>query len=315
MEIKFIKRENIDKLKWDSCVHYAGNGNVYGYTWFLDNACEQWDGLVEGDYESVFPLVWNTKLLGNKQLYQPILCQQLGIYSVHMRSPARLRNFINAIPSDIKFINIDLNEENNVKLDDSFQLTPRSNFLLNLNRPFEEIQKGYSKSLNKSLKKASKFDFISSGNYKPETIVDLFVQTQKEIGNEVDNHTRHALHRIMYNAMHRGRGSILANTDMDGNILAATFLIYSHKRIIYFLAASTKEGKRRCAMHYLLDNFFYANAGRPLTFDFEGSSLPGIATFFKAFGAAESKYYNLYKNNLPFWVKWVKKDKKNLFVF
>ncbi|MEM6725303.1 MAG: hypothetical protein AAF598_14780 [Bacteroidota bacterium] len=94
MEIRYLKRDEIDQLKWDSCVHYANNGQVYGYTWYLDNVAEDWDGLVEGDYESVFPLVWNSKIFGIKQLYQPFLSQQLGLFSVNLLSKARLQTFI-----------------------------------------------------------------------------------------------------------------------------------------------------------------------------------------------------------------------------
>ena len=56
MEIRFVKKEDIDKIKWNSCVHYAINGNIFGYMWFLDSVSKEWDALVEGDYESVLPL-------------------------------------------------------------------------------------------------------------------------------------------------------------------------------------------------------------------------------------------------------------------
>ena len=88
MTIRFLEREEIDQLKWDSCVHYAVNGNACGYTWFLDNVSENWSGLVEGDYESVFPLVWNKKILGIHQIYQPYFCQQFEkLYKIRKSIP------------------------------------------------------------------------------------------------------------------------------------------------------------------------------------------------------------------------------------
>lgn len=100
MNIRRISREDIDDKKWNGCVHYASNGNPYGYTWHLDAISEVWEGLVEGDYESVFPLVWNEKLRLAKQLYQPFFAQQLGIYSINMLSAKRIESFLKAIPSE-----------------------------------------------------------------------------------------------------------------------------------------------------------------------------------------------------------------------
>ena len=66
MDLRLLSREAIEAAKWNGCVHYASNSKIYGYTWYLDNVAEEWMGLVEGDYQSVFPLVFNQKLLGTK---------------------------------------------------------------------------------------------------------------------------------------------------------------------------------------------------------------------------------------------------------
>ncbi len=66
MNIRFVPQEDIDKTKWNSCVHYAINGNIFGYMWYLNNVAKKWDALVEEDYESVFPLIWRYKYLNIK---------------------------------------------------------------------------------------------------------------------------------------------------------------------------------------------------------------------------------------------------------
>ncbi len=76
MEIKYLKREEIEDKKWNGCVHFAINNLPYAYTWYLDNVAEQWYGLVYGDYDLVFPLVWNRRW-GFNYLYQPFASQQL----------------------------------------------------------------------------------------------------------------------------------------------------------------------------------------------------------------------------------------------
>ena len=93
MEIRFIEGKDIDKVKWNSCIHYATNGNIFAYKWFLDYVAKDWHALVEGDYESVFPLVWKKGLLGKDELYQPSLMRELGIYSINVLSRARVQRF------------------------------------------------------------------------------------------------------------------------------------------------------------------------------------------------------------------------------
>lgn len=304
MEVRLIKREDIDKLKWDSCVHYATNGNVYGYTWYLDNVSENWDGLVEGDYESVFPLIWNTKLMGIKQLYQPFLAQQTGIYSVHMLSQKRMTTFIEAIPSEYKKAVVHLNERNNIKKTASFEISPRTNLILDLSKPYEELAENYSKNHKRNLKKARKFEVKINGNIKPEKLMELYKQYQGVKIAAFKEDSYHAAHRVIYNALHRGRGFMSGIQTKDGEWLAAAFFTISHGRITLLFPTTTPKGREQNTMHLLIDLIIQSNAGKPMTLDFEGSSVESIARFYQGFGAENKPYFQLTKNELPFFMKW-----------
>jgi hypothetical protein len=45
----------------------------------------------------------------------------------------------------------------------------------------------------------------------------------------------------------------------------------------------------------------------PLLFDFEGSDLPGIKSFYEKFGATNQPYFHWHFNQLPFFLKRIKK--------
>ncbi|MEM9823186.1 MAG: hypothetical protein AAF985_19050, partial [Bacteroidota bacterium] len=94
MEVRLVKNEEIDKIKWNSCVHYASPGNVLGYKWYIDSIVKDWDALVEGDFETVLPLIEKKTLFQSKKLYQPSLLKGLGIYSVHLLSAGRIRKML-----------------------------------------------------------------------------------------------------------------------------------------------------------------------------------------------------------------------------
>jgi hypothetical protein len=70
-------------------------------------------------------------------------------------------------------------------------------------------------------------------------------------------------------------------------------------RIINVFGASDQLGRDLYSMHVLLDHLIERHAGKNLHFDFEGSDIPGVADFFKSFGARVEPYWELRMNRLP----------------
>ncbi|MEL6720646.1 MAG: hypothetical protein AAFP82_18220, partial [Bacteroidota bacterium] len=240
MDIRLVKQEELDRLKWDSCIHYASNGSVVGYKWFLNNVTKDWDALVEGDYESVFPLTWSKDALGRNVLRQPILIRKLGVFSVHILSPKRIAAFLDAIPSDYQSIQIALNERNTFETQKDFQWNSHSNYQLLLTDGYDAISEKYDESLKRILIEQQDF-LIPISNIKPERLADFYRQHTKDKKQREEKF--HAVQRIMYNAMHRGIGFTTGITDLQGNLLAANFFIYSHGKALSFLPVETPVGE------------------------------------------------------------------------
>ena len=307
MEIRLLKRDEIDDPKWNGCVHYALNSKIYGYTWYLDNVSEEWMGLVEGDYESVFPLVWNDKLFKIKQLYQPYLCQQLGLFSVNICSQERIKQFLLTIPREFKYWDIGLNDANkNIPTTLGFEIVIKNNFHLYLNKPYESLYADYSNNIKRNLKKASTKKLFLNSSLKPEKFVTEVKKAQIQKGILHPEALYHAAHRIIYNCLHRGKGVIMVAYDSQKNICAAIFFMFNGNAIVNLLNVSTEFGKENGAMHFLLDATIQREANKHKYIDFEGSSIEGIARFYKSFGAVNVPYYQLKKNQLPWWIKWRK---------
>src|SRR5450631_777888 len=92
----------------------------------LYSACSQWidlctvflpgqDGrelgaLISGDFDAVMPLTWNKKF-GFKYLYQPYFTVPLGVFS-KSHTAFDISSFLQAIPPEFKYWDIDLNENN-----------------------------------------------------------------------------------------------------------------------------------------------------------------------------------------------------------
>jgi len=308
MNIQLLQRDEIEKAKWNGCVHYARNSKIYGYTWYLDNVSEEWVGLVEGDYESVFPLVWNSKLFKIKQLYQPFLCQQLGIFSVNILSKKRIQSFLEAIPKEFKYWDLHFNEGTNKILDfaTDYEVISKDNYHLYLNDTYQNLRAKYSKNTKRNIKKGEKAGLYLTGNMKPETFVEAVRNAQEKKGVKHPDALYHAAHRIIYNCLHRGMGTILAAHDSDRQLCAGIFLMFNAASIVNLLNFSNDLGRQVGGMPYLLDKLIQREANQHKYIDFEGSSIKGIARFYKSFGAELVPYYQVKNNKLPWFLKWRK---------
>jgi hypothetical protein len=303
--IQLVSRNNIEDKKWNGCVHFAQNDFPYGYTWYLDNVAANWDGLVWGDYEMVMPLTWNKKY-GTEYLYQPFFTQQLGIFSPKKIKEDTIRKFLLAIPEKYKFIEINLNCANTVEAN-GFKTSEKRNLILNLNRTYTEIQQDYSENLRRNLKKARSANLHIHTHIKPEKLVDFYAENTGKKVKEWHPKYKHMLHRIIYNAMHYNMGQLCAVHNEKGELISADFFLYSKKRVVNLLPASNVEGKKLYAMAHLLNYMVQTHANKEMVLDFEGSSIEGVARFYKSFGAEEQNYRYLKKNELPWFAKVFKK--------
>jgi hypothetical protein len=295
MKIRFFKREEIDKVKWNSCVHYANNGNVFGYMWFLDHVAKDWDALVEGDYESVFPLVYKEGKRGRKELHQPYWMRELGVYSIHVLSQKRLQAFVEAIPEEYHRVRIALNEQNQLPELEGFETGTQPNYQLMLSRPFEEIVDGYDRELMKTLDRGEEIGLFPTNNLKPEAAADFFRKHATKPLKETDYH---ALLRIMYNVLHRGWGFLSGVQNREAELLAVNFFIISHKRMLSLMPAESPAGQKVGSLAYLTNAIVRTNAERPMVLDFNSEGVDG---FPQQFGATSNAFYQLVRKESKRW--------------
>lgn len=288
MNIEFVPHADIDKTKWNSCVHYANNGNVFGYKWFLDFVAKDWDALVEGDYESVLPLVWRKGLTGGKELHQPPLMRELGLYSIHALSAKRVNNFLQAIPSEYRMIEMVVNEQINLPAKHDFKVTELLNHQLLLLENYDAIAANYTETLQTQLATASESQLVATTNLKPEKIADFYQKYTPDRQHVTRNF--HALQRIMYNVLHRGWGFASGIESASGELLAANFFIYSHHKVLSLMPLESPAGAKVGALALLFDMLIRTHAGRPMILDFNTSRQDNLALHL---GARENIYYKI----------------------
>ena len=288
--IEYIENKNIDFQRWDECIARQIFPVIYANSWYLDMISNNWDALIIGDYETVMPLPFNKKK-GVSYIYRPYGAQQLGLFGKDAHLPAMVDRFLNAIPKKFKWIDIYLNEGNAVT--NQFKVTPQVNLTIDLSQSYEQIYKQYSSRTKRNLKKAKQFKFNQFEFDNPELLINLFKDNKGKILKSLtDKHYIKMLH-IMHVLMYRKLGFMWNLYTEPNHLCAGAFFIKWRGRIIFLFSATDDIGREQHAMTKILDEFIIAFSNKDYLFDFEGTNIKGLATFYKGFGAKESTYPNV----------------------
>lgn len=299
-QISYIENNQINRSKWDGCINQAIGGVVYGYSWYLDIVCPNWNALVLGDYEAVMPLTGKNKL-GFNYLFQPYFTQQLGVFSKEKPNSSLINSFITSIPKKYKYIEINFNYLNSFSESDSFlkQVTCH----LDLISPYEKLRKGYNQNTLRNIKKAQESGIVISKGLQINTFIEFKKMTVQVPFPEAEYLK---LRKIVSQALMKNMGEIWCAYNTVNELVAVAFFLFSHHFTYMLVSASNTEGKNSSAMFLLFDKFINEKSTHPITLDFEGSNIPNIARFFLGFGSVPVNYYRLKMNKLPWFLKWLK---------
>lgn len=303
MHIQYLRYEEIDFKKWDDCIDRAKNGLIYGYSWYLNGLCKQWDALIMGDYKAVMPLPWRRKW-SVCYLYQPYFCASLGMFSSIPLTANLINDFLKAIPSKFKYWDICLNSGN---IPDGlvFSTRIRNNYTLSLENDYDSIFQHYRSHIKRNLKKASNEHFALCDKTKAYEAIELAMPTMHRHAS-ITQQDWDGFLNVVTEAKKRNACEIWGVRLKGETLLASAIFFYSHQRWYYILAGTRPNGKTLGASTYLMDQFIAKHAGSKALLDFEGSDAPSVAFFYSSFGATVEQYPALKLNRLPWPLKWLK---------
>lgn len=300
-KIVHLKGSEIEAGKWNSCIMEAENGRFYANDWHLDRVTDNWEALVYGDYEYVMPLPLREKW-GIKYVFQPLYCQQLGIFP---NPPKEIANrFFELLRDKYLYVDTHLNAGNPDSELSGFTVLPRINYLLNLGAEYETLAKSYSKNTKRNIAKAANNNLKMVAGISLE---DYLAFKSENLPEKIRKNDIASLKNIIAFGQYKGFGKIYGVYSEDNSLCAAVYFCRWKNRVIYLNAATSESGKERGAMYFLVDGFIRENAGLQVTLDFEGSMIEGVARFYAGFGATAETYSQLKLNRLPLGLKWIKR--------
>lgn len=297
-EIKRIKNENIDRLKWDRCVAASPIPLIYAQSEYLDLISPNWEALIAGDYSYIMPLIIKRKF-GIAFVLQPIFAQQHGIFP---EANTEIQNqFFAYLQKHFSYISINLNTFHSEPFPEKFEYSRRNNFILDLSAEYAEIETHYSKHARRQIRKAEDLKVNVIQGIQPEEYIRLKNQATQ---NKLSKSSMKTLQRIIEFGVKR-TSTIYAAYTPENTLCSAAFFLFAGERVVYLNAASNEEGKNNSSMYRIVDQFIKEHSGEKLTLDFEGSMIPGIARFYSGFGAIPEHYFGLKMNRLPIPLRWL----------
>jgi len=289
MQIIHLKRNNIDVVAWDRCIGNATHTLPYAYSWYLDVVSPNWEALVLGNYDIVMPLTVAKKWFV-KGLMQPYYCQQLGLFSEQVIDTDTAKAFLDMLRKKYWFAVLNFNPSL-PKLEGYQGLQPRVNLVLDLFEQPYEIRKNYSENLQRNIRKAQKNGVEISYNLSIDAFKAFYLQNIKQ-GDEVFRPIHQQVFlRLTEAVMDNGMGQIVAARKSTGELISAILLLKHKGRAINLINTSNTFSKQTGAMHMLLDELICKILKDCVLFDFEGSTIPGVARFYQSFGARTETYF------------------------
>lgn len=301
--IEYVPYQKIDKQKWDDCIDRSANGLIYAYSFYLDELADNWDAIILNDYEAVMPLTWRKKY-NIYYLYQPFFCASLGIFSKGTITLELMEKFLQAVPAKFKYWDISLNHANHFLLPE-FGLYERMNYVLDLNKAYEELYTNFNTNIKRNIKKAESLGCTTAKDIPLSEILVLSREILQAVSpiEEEDYNDFSELYKILQG---KEMATNYAVYSAQKELLASCVFFFSHNRAYYILVGNHPNGKTVGASHLLINAFIKDHAGKNLLLDFEGSDIRNLAFFYSSFGAVEERYGAIKLNRLPKLLRWMK---------
>ncbi len=287
---QLLRREEIDNERWDQRVRDSANGLMYAQTTYLDCMAENWHALADRDYKVICALPWKRKF-GISYIYPPPYVQQLGLIGDHPTSLqteqvlAMMKKMFRYGEYYFNFGNTGIGES-------------RTNFILRLNQDHSALQATYPADLRYDLKKAASNKLSYQRSQDHTEAVGLYYESLSQKKNTGSGLLAKLL--TLFN-IYTAKGQVLVReVRRQSSMLSAVVCIRDEKRIYLLVSATTTEGRKLKANHYLMDQLLKEFSGSGLVFDFVGSDLEGVAHFYRNFTSKVEPYFHVKWNRLPF---------------
>lgn len=288
-ELQKIKRKNLDLEKYSKVLSDSLNYRIYAEYWYLDLLTnKKWECWVYGDYEVIMPIPLQFKF-GFKFVIQPIYCQQLGIFYREEISDELFKEFEKKLHK--YFVrSYHFNEENTERYNPKGE--KRVNYVLDLNRPYDEIFANYSKHRRKDIRKSNNLGIRVSETTNFRNFIEMTFFNYPKLSKFIDEEF---LEQYLTKTQVKEKLICCDVLDKNKNLIASQIFIKSGNRNICMGFARNKELENHNSSAFVINYLIQKLSGENFILDFEGSMIPEVAKFMEGFHP-DKKFYTNFRN-------------------
>lgn len=304
MGIKVLQQNQIDKQRWDELVLAAG-GPIYSTFDYL-SSCNEWEAVVleeNQSYQLGVPIPYRVRR-GIKYIYQsPFICH--FTFLSREENDSSLSEFRDAWLQHVQsFIYVAKyffygTPFNGLK---GYEISHHGGLKIDLTRGYQDILKRYSHNRLSDVKKPAKNLTITLSDD-----IELFFNWNAKLSvPKIKSFQTFQLTEMksLWRVLSSDNMVEIYFATIDEEILSGN-LVGKFGTSLYSLATfSTAKGRKTNALTLITDHVLKKYAGSNyVTYDFGDLAKNGIDNFKMSFGAERYPTYQIYRNNLPWYIK------------
>ncbi len=179
-----------------------------------------------------------------------------------------------------------------------FKQTTAYSYVFDSLHDLDEIFRNFDTKIKTDIRKAEKILTIKD-DLKVEDFISINRKTFERQGKKMP-YSSEILLRVDHACEIRNGRKIIYGYDENNNIHAAIYLVWDNQTVYYLLSGGDPNFRNSGANALLLWNAICFAAKEGKKFDFEGSMMPAVETFVRAFGASQKQFHEISKVYSPF---------------
>ena len=296
--------------------------SVFEEPWWLDIVAKNcWHEVIikNKNGEHIARLVYaDQKIYGVKYCGVPPMTQQLGP-SIKLlpdgKLSTRLLHIKQVLEGFIEFLskkgNVDLYFHRNLQyilpfIWHGYSVEPKFSYVIKSLSDLNKVFSNMDAKVRNLIKTAEKNVKVSN-NICIDELIFLLENTFKRQNRKLPMDVE-VIREIYQESIKRNAGKVLGAIDLKtGQIVSVAFFLYDENTCYYLLGGKNYSSSLKGTQELLLWEGIKIAATVSKEFDFEGSMIPGIESFFRGFGGEPCVYYRVKKGNMIFsFLHWIK---------
>ena len=284
--MRFVKHNDIDLLKWDRAIASSINGRIFGYSWYLNSVFQGWNAIVSGDYEFVMPLPSHGKII--RILKVPDFTNQMGFFSRSQITLKKFENLLNFVRKNHKFGNIETDFLAKTSIP-GYRMTEKIVYQIDLILPYKALRINYSSQVLKTVISAKNISNSYSFGILPADVLDFIYVNNSHITKQ----NLKAFKLLLTNLLRKNLMITVGAYNKYNQLTACAVYVKGHSEMNLIYAGYDSQNDSIMSLTGIFDFFIKKYSKRGLTLIIPDNKYISLKKdIIEGFACCEKKYMN-----------------------